>query len=350
MLLRIVLAVALLATLDLRAEDLPPSTKSMQFENDLFAPRQADRWYTQAIRISRSYDVQDQPGFRPAFSFLTDPWCDKKVNMKEEQTCTHRGWSVGQHIFSPADIRQDPVKPDDRPWGGWLYLGGTAQKSDESRQRALEVDIGIIGTRSGARWIQKEWHELINSREPLWNNNLKNELGIFVDYQERRRGKSLLSDSTQRSDFILHYGANAGNVTTSAYGGGTLRWGEGISGFGINIARPSMETPERKRADMLGAESGKAKLVQEWWLFAMAEVRLVAFNVFLDGNMFRSDSPSVDRRPVVADFGIGAHVRLRGNHKLTYAMIKRTREFTAPSDVLHSEQLFGIITYSHDLE
>ncbi len=75
-------------------------------------------------------------------------------------------------------------------------------------------------------------------------------------------------------------------------------------------------------------------------MFARAEGRAVARNIFLDGNTFRS-SHSVDKNIFVADLSLGFAMNWR-NSKLSYAFIYRTREFKGQPE----GQLFGSITLS----
>ena len=75
-------------------------------------------------------------------------------------------------------------------------------------------------------------------------------------------------------------------------------------------------------------------------MFARADGRLVARNIFLDGNTFR-DSASVERKWPVADLSVGASLNYK-NTKLTYALVYRTEEFVGQS----AGELFGSITAS----
>ena len=74
-----------------------------------------------------------------------------------------------------------------------------------------------------------------------------------------------------------------------------------------------------------------------WYVFASAEGRAIARNIFLDGNTFR-DSLSVDKRPFVADFQLGAVLHF-DNLELTYTYVARTEEFETQG----SAQQFGSV-------
>ena len=75
--------------------------------------------------------------------------------------------------------------------------------------------------------------------------------------------------------------------------------------------------------------------------------RLVARDVFLDGNTFRRGGPRVDRRPIVADWQVGVAINFH-RWKITYSQAARTKEFYGQQ----RRQVFGSIsiTYSRPLQ
>lgn len=331
--------------------EAPPSIRSLYFENDLFAPNNEDRWYSQGIRIAESYDMSKASSeFRAPLHRLTDWWCGES-----RTSCSWRGWQLGHAIFTPSDITAEPPNPRDRPWSAWLYGGASAQKVTLDRDnvgirlQSLEVDLGVIGPAAQGKFVQREWHQLIGSPEPLWNNNLKSEPTLFIDYQDRHR-LAIGAIPVKLADFVAHYGANVGNVMTTAYAGLTLRAGKNVSGFGNYTIRPTDSpgtTLSRRPPSRDGSEAASAgEIFKELYGFVFAEGRYVAFNAFLDGNLFRSDSPSVDKKRFVADLGVGGTALLWNDLRITYTLVKRSKEFNAPQDVIRDTQLYGSLTVS----
>ena len=74
------------------------------------------------------------------------------------------------------------------------------------------------------------------------------------------------------------------------------------------------------------------------YIFARADGRVVARNLFLDGNTFQ-DSASVTRKWLVADLSVGASLNYK-NTKLTYALDYRTEEFKGQK----AGEVFGSIS------
>ncbi|MAS41337.1 MAG: hypothetical protein CMK33_06440 [Porticoccaceae bacterium] len=77
--------------------------------------------------------------------------------------------------------------------------------------------------------------------------------------------------------------------------------------------------------------------------FLAIDTRLVARDIFLDGNTFK-DSHSVDSKPLVADAYAGVSF-LAGRWKISYAQVFRTREFDGQPH--HHE--YGSLSLSYSL-
>ena len=151
-------------------------------------------------------------------------------------------------------------------------------------QRTLEVQAGITGPLSQAANVQTWWHRQQGIRLPRgWDHQLRNEPGVMARGEMRWR-----LGSGHHADLIPHAGAALGNVKTEAWAGATVRLGLPLPGdFG-----PSKLMPARSQGAHI-------------YVFARAEGRAVARNLFLDGNTF-SSGPRVSRLPLVGQTQLGA--------------------------------------------
>jgi hypothetical protein len=104
--------------------------------------------------------------------------------------------------------------------------------------------------------------------------------------------------------------------------GGIARIGYNATGFGPDLIEPGGATLQSTRRQ-LGKGNGGS---YEGYVFAGADLRLVAYSIFLDGTVF-NDSPSVDRRPFVYDLVAGASVRARWL-RISLTHVVRSEEFT----------------------
>ena len=317
---------------DVAAEEVERGVFTFQYENDILAG--IDRHYTNGVRLSyTSPRLRDQIEWAAnALEWLYpfDPGADARLRV-----------SLGQNMFTPGDIEVSELIADDRPYAGWLYAG-VALNVEASRDLfgrqydtldTLEVELGVVGPASLGEETQKFVHELIGSPDPKgWDNQLRNEPGVLIILERKLRTPSLALGSL-RTDVIPSLSAALGNVETSASLGGIVRLGQGLEvDFGPPMIRPNL--------------TGRTYFERapnrfNWYLFAGAEGRLVARDIFLDGNTFR-DSHSVDKNHVVGTFQAGA-VATYENVRLTFSYVLRTLEF----DDQDSPDRYGAVSVAY---
>ena len=198
--------------------------------------------------------------------------------------------------------------------------------------RRLTTQLGIVGPSAGGEWAQNTFHEWINGREVRgWSNQLEDEVGFTATLEQARVLYRTPQFMGLQTDAIIIGGATAGNVLTEAKIGGMWRFGQGLS----NDAGPPRVRPGLAGGGYYNNANGAS-----WYVFAGAQGRAVAWNIFLDGNSYSGrDEPEVERRPLVADLQAGAVFRL-GRAQITYQIVTRTEEFETQTD----PQLFGAIS------
>lgn len=296
-----------------------PWTHSFYFENDLF--NNTDSQYTNGVKYSiispdlspsaRDYDQIPR--------YILD-WVHRIPFIKKAppETAHKVEFSLGQNIFTPADIRRTDLVEDDRPYAGWLYVSSALhRKSREgqslSQMDTLEAQGGIVGSYSLAENAQNFVHRLRDIDEALgWNNQLDNELGVLLAYER----KWLYHPGFEgwSYDLLSHAGGAVGNVATYLNGGFQVRAGWNVPrSFGARLIRPA----------------GSAWLPREggfrFYAFSAIDARYVMHSIFLDGNTF-TGSHSVDRRPFVADMLVGVTLGF-DRFSLSFTQNHRTREF-----------------------
>ncbi len=196
----------------------------------------------------------------------------------------------------------------------------------------FEATVGIVGPSAFGKEVQRGWHRLIDGEDPKgWDNQLKDEPGIVLTYQ--RQWRYDLRDSMGRFglDILPTAGASLGNIRTQANLGATLRAGYNLG----NDYGPPRIRPALAGSGILDAGDGVS-----FYLFGGVEGRAVLRNIFLDGNSFR-ESLNVQRKPLVADFQVGAAFRT-GNLQLAYTFVIRTEEFDGQQEA----QKFGAVSLS----
>ena len=305
---------------------------TLHFENDFFGGQ--DRHYTNGLKLSwlssdlTTWDLRSwRRRFAETLPFLNRPDAQKNL-----------GFAFGQNIYVPQDISRVPPAPTDRPYAGWSYLEFSLVSKNERRMDIFSVQVGIVGRHSYAQDLQVIVHEWLNDEHPDgWDYQLHDEGGVNLIYERKWRLYDRSFNHRLGFDFVPTIGVSLGNIQTFASAGAEGRLGFNLpSDFGINLINgvPASHTPVDDRDPRLSLRKGGI------FIFGGGVGRAVAHDIFLDGNTFR-DSPSVDKKPFVADtfYGLGV---VWDRWQLTYTEVLRTREFVGQ----HRKNYFGSITLS----
>lgn len=291
----------------------PSSFVTLQFDNDFFGG--SDKHFTNGMRAAYLSPEGAVPQLiRTAGEVV--PLFHASQNMRFS-------FSIGQNIYTPKDISLTDPPATDRPYAGWLYAGFGLVSEDGTWQDKLELDVGVIGPYSFAEETQTEWHRVFNFQRPNgWDTQPKTEPGVVLYYEKSRRSlyEFPLSDVIPIKDlgvdFTPHFGLALGNVHTHGAVGFTARFGDDL---------PADFGPPKIRPNLPGSDYFRPDDAIGWYFFGGVEGRLVARNIFLDGNTFRS-SRSVDKKYAVADFQAGMAVTF-WRARLSYTHLWRTPEF-----------------------
>jgi len=289
---------------------------TIQFENDRIA--NTDRHYTHGTRLSWTSEQYNQPPERAN-------WLPDLINPFAPGGSWRTAISVGQNIYTPENIAETALIPNDRPYAGWLYAGfslfNEKRPSTLSNKwdslNTLELDIGIVGPQSYAEDVQKMVHQHINVTRPNgWGHQLKNEPGLGLLYEWKLRKRISDNNHELSLDLLPHAGLSVGNIDTHARFGGMIRAGYNMpDDFGPPLIRPNVSGPGYVDSlDEIG-----------FYVFAGAEQRLIGRNIFLDGNTF-AHSHSVNKKRFVRDLQIGTAILL-GRMMISYSYVLRTKEF-----------------------
>lgn len=253
-------------------------------------------------------------------------------------------YGLGYNFYTPDDISEPDLIEDDQPYAGWLYLDfgfDTEVRSASGDIRYLDnlsLQVGVVGPLAGGEEVQTFSHDVLNATEPEgWDNQLDNEPGInyFYDRQWTGLWRQPLTVEAEPSslaiDMTPKLGAALGNIYTHAATGMTFRLGR----FETDDHGPPAIRPSFTGSDRFPRTGGFST-----YLFGGVEGRVVARNIFLDGNSFDSDSPSVDKKTLVGEARFGMAMTY-GDVHLSYTHVLRSREFDG-----QEPQTFGGLTLS----
>jgi hypothetical protein len=299
------------------ADDRKDWTFNLIEENDSFVG--GDKHYTQGLLASLF-----------AAHHAGEPWYARWNGVADaiflpgtENGRIYFGGFIGQSIFTPSDLRRADPDPSDRPYAGWLYGGVSLYRETDTTLDRGTLTLGLVGPGAGARKVQNGWHRFTNAwlgatQAEGWSSQLENEPGIVLS--EERKWRFATAPGGLEADILPEVNVSLGNIFTYAGAGAVFRVGQRLR---ADWGQPRIQ-PALSGSDFV-SQDGFAGHDFAWYLFAGGEGRAVARNIFLDGSTF-DDSPSVDKKPLVADLTTGAAVVGHG-FRLAASYTYRTHEF-----------------------
>lgn len=315
-----------------------PPVVNFYLENDLFADQ--DQGYTNGVRLSfvspNLVDYTSDPCL-PRLGRWLNGFLSRLYPGEHDQQ--NMVFTIGHAMYTPTDFTRSDLIEDDRPYAGWLYLGAAYNARIGDHLRTTELNLGIVGPSARAEEAQDFIHRIRGfDRFSGWDNQLRDEIGIKLVHERKTRyparDPEYMAERWQW-DAITHYGGSVGNVATYANAGVELRFGYSLpDDFGTSSARPGGDN---------NAPDGSG---QRWHskmgahVFLSLDGRVVARDIFLDGNTFK-DSHSVDKKYVVGDAALGVAFNVN-DVKISFARYFRTREFDEQVD----RPSFGSFTVS----
>ncbi len=298
-------------------------TFTFVWENDYFA--NTDRNYTNGIRLSYLSGFKAPEG--------VSRWVADSLLGVGEAAGVRRGFALGHSIFTPQDTEASALLPDQHPYAGWLYgeYSVVVEQTDIIDQFTLQA--GVIGPSAGGEFVQNNWHDLIGGEAVNgWDNQLRDEPGVVISYDRKLRALFKSNGDGLGFDATPSYGASFGNVYTNARVGLMVRIGSDLrNDYG----------PPRVRPSLAGGGYFSPRDRFSWYVFAGAEGRAVAHDIFLEGSLFRDNDLAVDNNILVGDFQAGLVMQVR-RVQVAYTSVFRTREFKTQQGA----QQFGAVSLS----
>ena len=311
------------------AEPPPPQTfVSVQMENDFFASS-GDRYYTHGTQVS-VLKKTDPPALLEQLSEWV-PFYEKG------QSLNLVNYTLGQKIFTPDDTEATTVVEGDRPYAGYLYasvavLSQIRSSAHVDHGNMFEITLGVVGPSALGEQSQTGFHDLIGIDSPEgWDNQLEDEPALGLSYSRFWRLVQPLSHGLELG-VNPHLNMVVGNVYTYGAGGVMFRIGD-------NLKRDL--NPPNIRPGFPGLAYFRGGADPSWYFFLGFESRLVARDIFLDGNTFE-DSPSVEKERLVGDMQFG-FVYLVDRMRFAFSNMMRTQEFTTQEENTH----YGAVNISY---
>jgi hypothetical protein len=302
-----------------------PSTAAgfATWENDSWF--KTDRYYTNGVQFS-SRSTGDTRGE------LVRHWTSGACRLFgcDDARFLFTQFSLGQLMYTPADITIGAPQPNDRPWAGllyaerqWLFLA-----PDGAAITTLAAQAGVTGRLSLAEQAQKLFHSIFDRPTPQgWDHQVGNTLAVLVSAERRTAWPSLSGPlaGKVRLHTAGHWRVAVGSIMSYAAAGVTVT-------IGKNLPLVSPAPP-----GIVNRVGPLDTICLRRWvqctLVLGAEGRAMAYNLFLEGRPWRDD-PGVKPRRWVGDLTAGLRLDFPGTrgsqHGPWFAqlrVIRRSAEF-----------------------
>lgn len=318
--LLLVIMLLMIPSLAGAGERKPKGTFGIFVENDVFAL--SDGGYTNGVDFVWLSPALDAGGGRVLRWF--DGLSRKLERTPGSSSRRYISFSLGQRMYTPEDITRRDLVEDDRPYAGVLSagLGFHFRKGDS--MDSLRLEAGIVGPHSFAGDIQTFLHRVFGWKAPEgWAHQLKDELILGLGYDHRRKLRAASGAAGPAWELIGHGGGNLSNLFTALGGGLEIRAGWNMpSDLGTSLIGPASDAAAfLVEPEPPPSEPGRVG----FHIFAALDVHLVAGDLLLDGNTFRS-SHRVDKELLTADLAAGlalSYKRFKACLSYTY----QTRRF-----------------------
>ncbi|HXV75283.1 MAG TPA: lipid A deacylase LpxR family protein [Candidatus Polarisedimenticolaceae bacterium] len=272
---------------------------SLYVENDLFL--RSDDNYTSGVGVS--WTSNDASAYRDrAFAnrFVRAASFLPTIGLTRFRHFV--AFTLGQEIYTPADISSPDAPPDQQPYAGVLYLDSSVFSLGRRTMHAFTLRLGCVGPCSSADQIQREIHQWIGSPVPAgWDDQLEDEFLLNLDYDWDWRIRRVTGPHKADYDFSLQAGAGFGNYYVGANGGIVARVGHNLPD---NYGAASFRS---------GGAAGVAGLAPppggRWGFYLFVGLQLSVVGRFLptDGNTF-VDGPRIDRDDLFGNLSSGVTV------------------------------------------
>ncbi len=306
---------------------------NLLIENDYFAGHDQD--YTNGFSLGYLSATED-PEELSLLSNITgtvlgggcaaDGWC-RFMEIDRSQRIEHQwGVSLNQLMFTPeSDPSLTEPQYGEHPYAAWLSIGLTTMVKSEDRNNALDLYLGMVGPAALGRPTQDFVHSMIGSPKwKGWDNQIPNEFAVLVSFERKYRMKWMEARSGSgawRSDGYAAWNGDFGNVYIRGGLNAYFRYGYNMP---AHCSYLSWEPNHHTTAPF----SGMQERLGNWSIYGFCGLRgrVVLYDIFLDGTMFRNSPVTVDKYPVVADLFFGGCISYK-DWDVVFGYTRRTKEY-----------------------
>jgi lipid A 3-O-deacylase len=327
--------------------------RQFEWDNDAFA--RTDRWFTNALRVSWVYCERPQQEAPITTALLrTVPFLlGEAAQRPSDRGRPARGvaYSVGQTMYTPQDITRAESQVTDRPWAGFLYVATGVFGYSGPVYHATDLKLGISGPHSKADWVQRQWHQLIDSDYPAgWEQQTRTRLGVQLGHMRLKRFGD--TSENDRFGFSQGWAVNVGTLRSYA------TWMGGIT-LGTQTG-PNPVFALSNEGDLVVQDFDNRKALDKWLFFANLSVTRQFTHHLITGRTL-GPRPQVELRPWVVATQLGVSSPAwkdpfggwlwDGRLRVIYSLTQRSADFHSPlRPERKAAQRWGTVSLNWDLK
>ena len=264
----------------------PDNIVTLQIENDAFSIPATDRYYTAGQSLGWVLPTGKLPDFTANLGHWMFGDGSQRLSFNLQST-----------IFTPVDTQAYDPDPRDRPYAGQLALHTTLIQDTATTRSLAQISLGVVGPAGLGQSIQNGFHTIIGDTSSKgWHFQLQNEPTLdFFGGRIWRNDLASFDNGAVGVQILPQVTEQVGNTEIYAQAGAIVRIGSGLdSDFGPAVIQPAMS----------GTDAYTPTQPIVWYVFGGASGRLVAHNMLVQGNDFRS-SRGVGLVPLQGDLEVG---------------------------------------------
>jgi hypothetical protein len=309
---------------------------SFLFYNDTFAG--TDKHFTNGMNLSwidDSFEDVAEIKSNSYSSFVHEVVDFLPLNVIDSSKNHSAGISISQIMVTPNDISISQPQYDDIPYAGYLALAFYMFEWDKTSFKEFRMEFGVVGKESGAEFVQKTVHSIISgAKDPKgWDTQLGTQITVNALF---RYGEISWQDNSVDNlsvDWFNHFGVQAGNFETNAFGGTMFRIGNNyIRNF--NLHYPYL----KEEASLLRLNNKHCGL--GWSLSTGINAELLAYSYILDEA--KEEGYSTDKNIVSISLYSGVDLYYEA-HKLTF-FYQAQSPYTKQANTIET---FGGLIYTY---
>ena len=243
------------------------------------------------------------------------------------------GISLSQYIFTPADKSIATPQYNDIPYAGYLALSFYLFEWDNKSFHEFRIEFGVVGKESGAEFVQKKFHSMIGNSKPKgWNTQIGTQYTANALFRYGEKSWEHHNQNGLTMDWFNHFGIQAGNFLTDAFGGTIFRIGHNYN-RNFNLHYPYL----KEEASLLRLDKKHHGL--GWSLSTGINGELLAYSYILDEA--KKEGYTTEKKTINFSIYAGADLYYEA-HKLTF-LYQSQSSYTNQQNTMDS---FGGIIYS----